>query len=249
MNLVSVIMPYYKKRKYIKKSINSVLRQTYQKFEIIIIYDDEDLKDIDFINSLKKLDKRIFVIYNSKNVGAGISRNIGIRSARGYFVSFLDCDDIWKKNKLELQLKFMNKSKSDFSFTSYDLITSKDKKIGSRFAKQIITYQDLLKSCDIGLSTVMCKKKIFNNYCKFSNLKTKEDYVLWLKLAQKKIVLRGLNIALTQWRVVNNSLSKNSIQKIFDAFSVYNKYMKFNFFKSCQCVFILSLNYIIKKYL
>ena len=100
MNLVSVIMPYYKKRKYIKKSINSVLRQTYQKFEIIIIYDDEDLKDIDFINNLKKLDKRIFVIYNSKNLGAGISRNIGIRSARGYFVSFLDCDDIWKKNKL-----------------------------------------------------------------------------------------------------------------------------------------------------
>ena len=249
MNLVSVIMPYYKKRKYIKKSINSVLRQTYKKFEIIIIYDDEDLEDIDFIESLKKFDKRIFVIYNLKNFGAGISRNIGIKFARGNFVSFLDCDDIWKKNKLELQVKFMNKNKLDFSFTSFDLINSKDKKTGSRLAKKFLTYQDLLNSCDIGLSTVMCKKTIFNNYCKFPNLKTKEDYVLWLKLAKKKIVLRGLNVALTQWRVVNNSLSANSIQKIFDAFFVYNKYMKFNFFKSCQSVFLLSLNFIIKKYL
>jgi hypothetical protein len=54
---------------------------------------------------------------------------------------------------------------------------------------------------------------------------------------------------LTQWRTTNNSLSVNTIQKIFDAFLVYNKYMKFNFFKSCQNVFLLSLNYIIKKYL
>jgi teichuronic acid biosynthesis glycosyltransferase TuaG len=249
MKLVSVIMPYYKKRNYINKSINSVLRQTYQKFEIIIVYDDEDLKDVNFIKSIKKKDKRILVIYNSKNYGAGISRNVAINLAKGYFISFLDCDDIWKKNKLELQVKFMNKNKLDFSHTSYNLINSKDKKIGTRLAKPVLSYEDLLKSCDIGLSTVMCKKKIFNNYCKFPNLKTKEDYVLWLKLAQKKIVLRGLNIILTQWRVVNNSLSANSIQKIFDAFSVYNKYMKFNFFKTCQCVFILSLNYIIKKYL
>ena len=249
MKLVSIIMPYYKKRNYINKSIKSVLRQTYQKFEIIIVYDDEDLRDVNFIKNIEKKDKRISVIYNSKNQGAGISRNVGIKNARGYFISFLDCDDIWKKNKLELQVKFMNKNKSDFSFTSYDLINSKDKKIGTRLAKPVLSYHDLLKSCDIGLSTVMLKKKIFNNYCKFPNLKTKEDYVLWLKLAQKKIVLRGLNIALTQWRVVNNSLSTNSIQKIFDAFFVYNKYMKFNFFKSCQSVFLLSLNFIIKKYL
>lgn len=242
-------MPYYKKRNYIKKSINSVLCQTYQKFEIILVYDDEDLEDVDFIKSIKKIDKRISVIYNSKNFGAGISRNIGIKHAKGDFIAFLDCDDIWKKNKLKLQLKFMIKQKSNFSFTSYDVINPNNKKIGSRIAKSFLTYQDLLKSCDIGLSTVMFKKKLFNNYYKFPKLKTKEDYVLWLKLAKKKIVLHGLNINLSQWRATNNSLSANLIQKIFDAFLVYNKYMKFNFLKSFQSVFLLSLNYIIKKYL
>ena len=114
MHLVSIIMPYFKKRNYIKKSINSVLNQTYQNFEIIIVYDDQDLSDCKFINNIKKIDERISVIYNSINVGAGISRNIGIKHARGYYVAFLDCDDTWKKNKLSMQISFMKKKKSRF---------------------------------------------------------------------------------------------------------------------------------------
>ena len=242
-------MPYYRKKRYIKKSISSILRQSYKNFEVIIIYDDDDDFDIGFIKNIKKIDKRIKVVYNKKNLGAGASRNIGISLAKGSIIAFLDCDDTWSHNKLSLQINFMFSKKADFSYTSYDLISCENNKIGSRLAKPILTYQDLLKSCDIGLSTVMLKKKLLNNYCKFPNLKTKEDYVLWLKLAKKKIVLHGLNITLSQWRTTNNSLSSNSIQKIFDAFLVYNKYMKFNFFKSCKSVFLLSLNYIIKKYL
>lgn len=242
-------MPYYKKRAYIKKSILSILRQSYKNFEIIVIYDDTDKSDISFIKKIKKLDKRIKVIYNKKNIGAGPSRNAGISLAKGNIIAFLDCDDTWSHNKLNLQINFMSRKKADFSYTAYDLINCNNKKIGRRLAQPILTYQDLLTSCDIGLSTVMLNKKIFNNYCKFPELKTKEDYVLWLKLAKKKIVLHGLNIPLTQWRATNNSLSANSIQKIFDAFLVYNKYLKFNFFRSCQSVFLLSFNYIIKKYL
>ena len=249
MHLVSIIMPYFKKRNYIKKSISSVINQTYQNFEIIIVYDDQNFDDFEFINSIKKLDKRIFVIYNSNNVGAGISRDIGIKYARGHYIAFLDCDDIWMKNKLAMQIKFMKNKKADFSFTSYDIINYKNKKIGIRLAKPTLIYQDLLKSCDIGLSTVMAKRKLFNNNCKFPNLKTKEDYVLWLQLAKKKIIFHGLNKSLTKWMVTKDSLSSNSKQKILDAFLVYRKYMKFSFTKSCYRVFVLSLNYLLKKYL
>ncbi len=249
MYLVSIVMPYFKKRNYIKKSINSILNQTYQNFEIIIVYDDQDLDDLEFMNSIIKLDKRICVIYNSNNVGAGISRNIGIKHARGHYVAFLDCDDIWKKNKLAMQIKFMKNTKADFSFTSYDIIDCKNKKIGSRLAKPTFIYQDLLKSCDIGLSTVIAKRKLFNNYCRFPNLKTKEDYVLWLKLAKKKIIFHGLNLPLTKWTIVKDSLSSNVNRKILDAFLVYRKYMKFSFAKSCYSVLVLSLNYLFKKYL
>ena len=64
MNLVSIIIPYYKKKKYIKKTINSIINQTYQNLEIIIIYDDPNTNDLDFIKYLKNLDSRIKLIIN-----------------------------------------------------------------------------------------------------------------------------------------------------------------------------------------
>ena len=93
MDLVSVIIPYYKKKKYISNSINSVLKQTYKNFEIIIIYDDDNNDDLDLIEQLKKKDDRIKIIKNIKRMGAGKSRNIGINNSNGKFIAFLDADD------------------------------------------------------------------------------------------------------------------------------------------------------------
>ena len=89
-------MPHYKKKQFVKKSIESVLNQTYSNFEIIIIYDDTDIEDLNYINEIKKIDKRIKIIQNEKNVGAGYSRNIGISESRGDYIAFLDCDDCWQ---------------------------------------------------------------------------------------------------------------------------------------------------------
>jgi teichuronic acid biosynthesis glycosyltransferase TuaG len=102
-------------------------------------------------------------------------------------------------------------------------------------------------SCDIGLSTVIFKKKIYNSFCKFPNLKTKEDYVLWLKIAKKNKVLYGLNKPLTRWRVTPGSLSSNNIQKIIDAFTVYKKYLKYSVINSLFHVILLSINYLFKR--
>ena len=84
---------------------------------------------------------------------------------------------------------------------------------------------------------------------KFPNLKTKEDYLLWIKLSKKKIKMLGINETLASWRQTNNSLSSSIIQKLKDAFLVYNHYLKFNFLKSLVLVFLLSINSLTKKYL
>tara|TARA_E500000178_G_scaffold331684_1_gene364792 strand:- start:152 stop:913 length:762 start_codon:yes stop_codon:yes gene_type:complete len=250
IKLVSVIIPYYKKKIFILPAIKSILNQTYKKFEIIIIYDDPNKEDLSYVRNISALDKRIKLIINKKNLGAGFSRNTGIKKAKGYYVAFLDSDDIWYQNKLDKQIKFMRNENADFSFTAFDLINSKGKKIGTRQANHLLTYKNLIKSCDIGLSTVILKKKLLNNYYyKFPNLKTKEDYVLWLKISKRNILLYGLNYSLTKWRVSRDSLSSNTIQKIFDAYVVYRKYSNFSFIKSCYSVFVLSFNYILKKYL
>ena len=101
---VSVIIPYYKKLNFIKKTLRSIKNQTYKNLEIIIIYDDQDLFDLKYIKKLIKTDCRIKLVVNKNPLGAGLSRNLGIKIAKGSFVAFIDADDLWKKNKIQLQL-------------------------------------------------------------------------------------------------------------------------------------------------
>ena len=109
MYLISVIVPYFKKKKFIKKTIDSILSQTYKNLEIIIVYDDTNHADLRFINDIKETDNRIKLIINKKNIGVGLSRNKGINMSKGKYISFLDSDDLWKKNKIKKTTKHYEK--------------------------------------------------------------------------------------------------------------------------------------------
>jgi teichuronic acid biosynthesis glycosyltransferase TuaG len=245
MSLVSIIMPYYKKKSFFLESVNSAINQTYKNTEIIIIYDDTDLTDLKYIYEIKKLDSRIRVIKNDHNIGAGLSRNLGILNSRGSYIGFLDCDDLWVSKKIEKQINFMKKKKISFSYTSYDVINFKNQFIKTKNVSNKITFNELLLNCEIGLSTVMLDRNLINEECKFPNIKTKEDFVLWLKIS-KKTSLYGINLPLTKWRKLKKSLSSNSLQKLIDGFKVYNKYMKFGYMKSVYYLMILSINFLKK---
>ena len=246
MKLVSIVIPYYKKPNFIEKTINSILKQSYYNFEIIIVYDDPEPEDLALINEISKKDKRIIIVKNSRNLGAAKSRNIGISRSRGYYLAFIDADDLWHPNKLTRQLQFMKNNNLSFSYTSYKVINDKGNILKKKSVSTTTSYKNLLTNCDIGLSTVVMKKNLITKTCKFANLKTKEDYALWLLLAKKKSYLFGCNEFLTKWRKLDNSLSSDTIQKLFDGYRVYNKYLKFNFYKSIIYLFLLSVNFIKK---
>ena len=245
MELVSIITPYYKKKKYIELTINSVLQQTYKNFELIIIYDDQNKEDLNLLKNLTKKDKRIKLYINKKNLGAGGSRNKGIKLSQGSLIAFLDADDLWTRNKLKKQIFFMKKSLVDISHTSYHIINSDNKIIGNRIAKDM-NHKLLLSSCDIGLSTVIMKKEIITNKIKFANINTKEDYVLWLKITLNNKKIFALKNNLTKWRKLNDSLSASKIQKLYDGYLVYRKYMNFSLVKSFIHLILLSFNYALK---
>ena len=247
MDLVSIIIPYRKKRNFISNSIKSVLNQTYANFELIISYDDENESDLNFINEFQTKDNRISVIKNIKQIGAGESRNLGINYSKGKFIAFLDADDTWQNDKLMKQISFMKFNNYDVTHTSYSIVDENHNVIGKRIARNFLELKDLLKSCDIGTSTVIIKKNLINNYVKFASLKTKEDFVLWLKLLKKNIKIYGLNEILTFWTKSNNSLSSSTPQKIVDGFRVYNKYMNFNYLKSIYYLFCLGINFLFKR--
>ena len=141
----------------------------------------------------------------------------------------------------------MNDTNISFSFTGYEIIGNNGKKIGYRKAEKIIDFKKLKRSCDIGLSTVILKKSLLNdNDCEFAELKTKEDYVFWLKLAKKNIMLFGLNKNLSYWRKSKNSLSSSTFQKLVDGYKVYRIYLNYGKIKSLIYLIILSINYILK---
>ena len=244
MMLVSIIIPYYKKKDYIKKTINSILKQTYKKFEIIIINDEPGELSKNILSFLKKKDSRIKIINNKKNIGAGKSRNKGINIAKGKYIAFIDSDDLWKKNKLLKQIEFMRKKNIEISHTSYEIIDDDLVTRGTRQAK-LMNYKKLIKSCDIGLSTVIIKKSLIKNL-RFPNLKTKEDYVLWLEIAKKGKTIHALNTKLTQWRKSKNSLSSSVARKLTDGYYVYRHHLKFSVIKSLYSLLVLSINFLKK---
>tara|TARA_Y100000287_G_C14030733_1_gene261513 strand:- start:160 stop:588 length:429 start_codon:yes stop_codon:yes gene_type:complete len=133
-----------------------------------------------------------------------------------------------------------------FSHSNYFIIDSNSKKVGKLKVPKNICYDQLLKSCDIGLSTVMISRSVVKKNL-FSSLKTKEDYLLWLKSIKYLKILKSINKELVYWRYLKNSLSSSNIQKLSDAFRLYKDHLNFTLLFSIYCVFRLSFNALIKK--
>lgn len=244
-NMVSIIIPYYKKKKFIKETLDSVYNQTYKNYEVILIYNDKNKDDFNFVKSHLKKFPRYTIIKNFK-LGVGISRNLGIKISKGKFLAFLDSDDLWRKDKLKKQINYMINKNILVSHTAYKVIDEKKNFLYSRQARHL-EYSDLLKSCDVGLSTVIIKKNS-RFKIKFPSLKTKEDYVLWLKISKTGYKFYGLNLPLVSWRKTKNSLSSSLTQKLLDGFRVYNIYEGKSIMNSLINLLYLSINYIKKKF-
>ncbi len=253
MPVVTIIIPYKNNLKYLLLALESIFAQTYKGYKILIIYDDEDESDLLLLKKFISKKKRKFkfsikIIKNKKNLGAGGSRNVGIKYAFTKYIAFLDSDDLWFKNKLKEQLFFMKKKNLIMSHTSYVGMNDKLKILYKRKAKKIIKFNDLIASCDIGLSTVILDTKFIkkNNLFFPDNIKTKEDYVFWLRILKKINKINGLNKELTYYRERKNSLSSNILTNIFNGYKVYRIFMGYNFIKSLFCLFRLSFNYLNK---
>lgn len=118
--LVSIIMPSYNTGANIGKSIESILNQSYENWELIIV-DDCSTDETDSVVRAFQ-DSRIRYYKNEKNSGAAVSRNRALREAKGKWIAFLDSDDLWEPEKLEKQLRFMKEHGYHFTYTDYQII-------------------------------------------------------------------------------------------------------------------------------
>lgn len=207
-DLVSVIMPSYNTGRFIRETIESILNQTYENWELIII---DDCSNDDTESILKEyIDSRINFYKNRKNCGAAFSRNKGILLAKGKWIAFLDSDDLWVQTKLEKQLKYMKKNNYCMTYTNYEIIDEgSNKNYIYVTGPKHINKRKMYAYCWPGCLTVMFNVEKVGKI-QINNLKKHNDYAMWLKIIEKTDCFL-LDENLAKYRVRSNSISRANI--------------------------------------
>ena len=241
-DLVSIIVPVYNAEKFIDETINTVLNQTYTNWELLLVNDCSTDNSIDIIKKFK--DKRIKLINNKVNSKAAISRNNGIKKAKGRYICFLDADDLWDKEKLEKQVKFMNEKDCAFSFTGYEFADENGKPNGKKvFIPETITYKQALKNTTIWTSTVMFDmNKLSKEDIYMPNVARGQDTATWWKVLKKIDYAYGLNEILSFYRRTNDSLSANKFVALKRTWNLYRNVEHLNIFSSSYNFTIYCFN-------
>ncbi len=222
---VSIIVPVYNARNYIKGTIDCVRRQTYQNWELLLILDGcSDGTDEVVSEYLEQLqDERIIVIRQS-NQGAARARNLGVSRAAGRYIAYLDADDLWTRDKLSHQVSFMQERQAAFSFTGYEFADQNGVGNGKIVhVPQVMEYVDALKNTTIFTSTVMFDtKRIEKAALEMPQIKS-EDTALWWRVLRRGNKAYGLDENLVLYRRGNASLSSNKLEAVRRIWNLYRK--------------------------
>ena len=228
---VSIIVPMYNAEKFIRKTIESVLSQTYENWEMLIMNDVSTDNSLAVVNEYAKKDDRIMVVNTEKNMGVVKGRNHLIDLANGKYIAFLDADDYWHSQKLEKQIQFMKEKNAGISCTEYTRVKENGEKINEVVIKSEISYTDMLKNNYLGCLTVMYDvEKVGKRY--FKELEKNEDYVLWLEIVKDVKTIFGLKENLAYYRVLDNSRSSNKVKTAKVRWEIYRKVEKLSLLKS-----------------
>lgn len=244
--LVSIITPAYNSYPFIKQTIQSVLSQTYENWEMIIVDDCSKDGTFEIARKYAKKDDRINIYQNDKNLGSAISRNAAIKKAKGTYIAFLDSDDSWKPKKLEKQISYMEESGSLFTFGDYMIV---DKKTGEEVSSidipDVLTYKDLLRSCPIGCLTAAYNQDELGKVY-MPNVRQGQDWGLWLALTRAGIKAYKYPGCEALYHIGEDSLSANKLQKGLNMFRIYKNEEELSVFASIWYLFRHTL-YVIRK--
>lgn len=211
--LVSIIMPSWNTAKFIAESIQCVVKQTYQNWELIIV-DDCSTDNTDEVVASFLKDKRIKYLHNEKNSGAALTRNKAMREAQGEWIAFLDSDDLWTHDKLEKQVSFMKENGFVLSYTEYEKIDEEDKPLNIYVTGPDVVNKKKMYNYDyIGQLTMMYSAKHFG-LIQIKDIKKNNDYAIRLRLYKKPgTEAHLLKENLAKYRIRKKSISHDKISK------------------------------------
>ena len=236
-NQVSIITPSWNSEKYIRKTIESVQKQTYLNWEMIIVDDCSSDKTCEIVEEISKKDSRVRLLRQDTNGGAAKARNRSLSESSGRYIAYLDADDIWKPDKLEKQIEFMTVHNCGFSCASYEVIDDG----GNTLNKEVhmlpsVDYvgfltNNLLQTVGIMVDTRIVDKK----YLVMPDIRRRQDAATWLQILKAGYKCYGIDEVLAQYRRTENSLSSNKLKAAKGVWSLYRDIEKLSLLFSCYC--------------
>lgn len=242
-NYLTIIMPNYNSYTTLPSTIQSIQKQTFKNWKLIIVDDNSNAKTKKILKSYKN-NKKIKIYYLKKNRGAGYCRNFALNKTKSDYLAFIDSDDTWKKNKLKEQLQFMIKNNYFFSYTYYNVINKNIKK--KIFTPKIFNYNSFLQNTSIATSC-MIVKNFKSKKIKFLETSSCDDYYFKCALLKKYKNAYCYPKFLTDYKIRSNSVQSNRYRNIFWVWKINKIYNKLNFIQNFLSIINISFNSL-KKY-
>jgi len=234
-------MPTYNSEDTLDDAIKSVLAQDYKLWELIIIDDQSEDESIKIAEFYALNDERISVIKTDKNIGSGNARNLGINNSKGELIAFLDSDDLWLTNKLDVQVKMFSDKRTSFVCSAYQRFHNVTNKIENIGVPESIEFSELLKTNYIGCLTVVLRREAYKDL-KFPDMRKRQDYALWLTLIKNGSCVQCLNQVLAKYRYGHDSITSNKLGSIMSTWKVYREFLELSLLTS----FYYFFNYLIR---
>lgn len=222
--LVSVIMPAYREERFLKAAVDSVKAQTESSWELLILDDCSPDGTFALAQSLAAGDSRITALRNEQNMGVAATRNRGIALAKGRYIAFLDGDDQWLPQKLELQLQLMEEQNAHIAYCAYHIMEADGTLRSTYQVPETVSYEMLLKENSMQCSAMLLRSETAKAH-PFRTDFFHEDYVLGLELLKAGCKAVGCTQPLLAWRLAKDSRSFDKKKAAKNRWRIYRDYL------------------------
>ena len=233
--MISIVVPVYNAAPYIENTVQMVLQQTYQDFELILVDDCSTDNSVALLEDLleQRKDVRLRLVKKERNQGAAAARNTGLDMASGRYIAFLDADDVWLPHRLEAGLRFMEEKKAGFVFSAYEFGDEQARGTGKIVhVPEKLTYRKALSRTVVFTTTTLFDTTLVPKELLRMPTVPSEDTATWWQILRNGHVAYGLDQVLAIYRRPAKSLSSNKLVALQRIWNLYRKQEKLGLFSS-----------------